>query len=363
MACCLGDDGQQGATRSERLADSDYVAGEAETSELAKRAASLPWSGVCRGAAGMTSIAFVTKSYEPDRARCELLCRSIEQLAPGAHHWIIVDARDRPAFRSLEGPSTRVITTEELLPRRAWKLDLHGLGIDKNIWLSRRTRPMRGWLVQQLAKLAISRVADEDVLIHADSDVVLFRPFDADVLRGDGQSFPLYRIPAVVDERLPKHVRWHRTAERLLGLERRPLPLPDYIGGLVPWRRDVVRALLDEIARGSRRDWVQALASARELSEYILYGRFVDDLLGKTSGSPPQCPSLCHCYWGSSPITNSALDEFIGASAPSEIGVMVSAVAGMDPATYAEVFERRWREAASERPRAQLVPRGEVSDS
>jgi hypothetical protein len=311
----------------------------------------------------MASIAFVTKSYEPDRARCELLCRSIELLAPGAHHWIIVDARDLPAFRSLEGPSTRVVRTEELLPRRVWKLELHGLGIDKNIWLGRGTRPMRGWLVQQLAKLAISRVADEDILIHADSDVALIRRFDADLLQGEGQSFPLFRIPAAVDERLPTHVRWHRTAERLLGLEHRPLPLPDYVGGLVPWRRDVVCALLDEIAKGSRHDWVQTLARARELSEYILYGRFVDDLLGKTNGSPPSCPSLCHCYWGSSPITNSALEEFIEASAPSEIGVMISAVAGMDPATYAEVLERHWREAASERPRAQLSPRGEVSDS
>ena len=238
----------------------------------------------------MTSIAFVTKSYEPDRARCELLCRSIELLAPGAHHWIIVDARDLPAFRNLEGPSTRVVTTEELLPRRVWKLELHGLGIDKNIWLSGGTRPMRGWLVQQLAKLAISRVADEDILIHADSDVVLIRRFSADMLQGEGQSFPLFRIPAAVDERLPTHVRWHRTAERLLGLERRPLPLPDYIGGLVPWRRDVVWALLDEIAKGSRRDWVQTLASARELSEYILYGRFVDDLLGKTQRQPAAVP-------------------------------------------------------------------------
>jgi hypothetical protein len=311
----------------------------------------------------VTSIAFVTKSYEPDRARCELLCRSIELLAPGAHHWIIVDARDLPAFRSLEGPSTRVVTTEELLPRRVWKLELHGLGIDKNIWLGRGTRPMRGWLVQQLAKLGISRVADEDILIHADSDVVLIRRFDADLLQGEGQSFPLFRILAAIDERLPTHVRWHRTAERLLGLERRPLPLPDYINGLVPWRREVVRALLDEIASRSRRDWLQTLASAWEVSEYILYGRFVDDLLGKTSGSAPTCPSLCHTLWSSSPITNSALEEFIDGSAPSEIAVCIQSNAGMDPASYVEVLERRWREAAFEGPRVQLLPRGEVSDS
>jgi hypothetical protein len=247
-----------------------------------------------------------------------------------------------------------VVVTEDLLPRRVWKLELHRLGVGKNIWLSGRTRPMRGWLLQQLAKFAISRVADEDVLIHADSDVVLIRRFDPDVLRGEHPLLPLFREPAAIDERLPAHVRWHRTAEQLLGLEPRPFPLPNYIGGLVPWRREIASALLDEIARGSSRDWMQTLASAPELSEYILYGRYVDDLLGKTSGSPPTCPSLCNCYWGPRALTNSELEEFIDASSPSEVGVMISATTGMDPAAYAKVIERRWRKADSVLPGSKL---------
>ena len=46
-----------------------------------------------------SSVAFVTKSYAPDLERCELLCRSIDALAPEAGHWIIVDRRDLAAFR------------------------------------------------------------------------------------------------------------------------------------------------------------------------------------------------------------------------------------------------------------------------
>lgn len=310
----------------------------------------------------MTSIAFVTKSYEPDRTRCELLCRSIDLLAPGSFHWIIVDARDRQAFRSLEGPNRRVILTEELLPRRVWKLELHRFGRSRNVWLSAGARPMRGWLVQQLGKLAISRVAEQDVLIHADSDVALIRRFDSEALHDAGTPFPVFRVPEAIDERLPTHILWHRTAEQLLGLERRPLPLPDYIGGLVPWRREVVSALLDEIAGRSRRDWMRTLARSSDFSEYTLYGRFVDDLLGKTRGEPPLWPSLCRCYWGESPITNTELDEFIDASAPSEVGVMISSKGGMDPASYVGVLERRWQEAASQ-PEAQPSPAGESSDS
>jgi hypothetical protein len=44
-----------------------------------------------------------------------LLCRSIQELAPGTRHWIIVDSRDRAAFRGLKNARTRIVTTEELL--------------------------------------------------------------------------------------------------------------------------------------------------------------------------------------------------------------------------------------------------------
>jgi Family of unknown function (DUF6492) len=287
------------------------------------------------------TLAFVTKTYAPDLERCRLLCRSIELLAPEARHWIIVDARDRPVFRELERQSTRVVTTEDLLPRRIRRLELYGAG--KNLWFGPRTPPVRGWLVQQLAKLAISGVATEDVLIHADSDVVLIRQFDGRTL-ADASGTGLFRVPAAVDGSMHDHVRWHRAAERLLALPARPLPLPDYIGGLVPWRRDLAVALLERIERRSGRDWMRTLTRERHLSEYILYGRFVDDGLGVDGGEGTGF-SLCHCYWGSEPLTNSELDRFIDGAAAEEVGLMVSAKAGMRPADYAEVLERRWAAA------------------
>jgi hypothetical protein len=288
----------------------------------------------------MPTLAFVTKSYAPDLERCELLCRSIELLAPSIGHWIIVDARDRDAFRHVESSTTRIMTTEELLPQRVRKLEVHGIG--KNIWVGARTAPMRGWLVQQLAKLAINLVAREDVLVHADSDVVLVRPFADGALLHDTGSLPLFRVGAAIDERLPGHVRWHRTAERLLGLRPRPLPLPDYIGGLVPWRREVAVSLLEELEARSGRDWMRTLARARDVSEYILYGRYVDDALGLSPRQLSSSRSLCRCYWGTKPLTNREFEDFIDDMSPEEVGVMVSAKAGMDPAEYGNVLERRW---------------------
>ena len=52
------------------------------------------------------------------------------------------------------------------------------------------------------------------------------------------------------------HVRWHRSAEKLLSVGRADVPLPDYISGLVPWRRESAVALLEHIERTTGRPWL-----------------------------------------------------------------------------------------------------------
>jgi hypothetical protein len=295
--------------------------------------------------AGATpSVAFVTKSYAPDRERCELLCRSIRLLAPQLHHWIIVDRRDLTVFRPLDGPRTSIVTTEDLLPRRVRRLAIFGIGAGKNLWVGARVPPMRGWLVQQLAKLAVGSVAREELLIHADSDVVLVRPFADRLLHDVADPRRPFRVDGAIGDRMPNHVRWHRTAERLLGIGARPLPLPDYIGGLVPWHRDVLADLLEHLGRRAGRGWMQELARARHLSEYILYGRFVDDVLGRadSGGQRPAAPSLCRCYWGTAPLTDAEVEGLLEEVTDAEIGVMLSAKAGMQTDEYAALLERRW---------------------
>jgi hypothetical protein len=201
---------------------------------------------------------------------------------------------------------------------------------------------MRGWLVQQLAKLAITDIAREDILIHADSDVVLIKPFREASLTSPDGSVRLFRVPDAIGEQLPNHLRWHRTAERVLGLEHRTPPLPDYIGGLVPWKRERALSLLERIQAVSGRHWMSTLAGTPHLSEYILYGRFVEDGLSELEDRPGPSLSLCHCYWGSEPLTDHELNRFIDGATEEEVAIMVSAKAGMSPTDYQGVFEERW---------------------
>ena len=100
--------------------------------------------------------------------------------------------------------------------------------------------------------------------------------------------------------------------------------------------------LLEHIERTTGRHWLRTLAAAWDVSEYILYGRFVLDVLGEDSGQYMSASSLCRDYWGPAPLPPRELEAFLDGLGPHEVAVMVSAKAGMRPADYADVLERRW---------------------
>jgi Family of unknown function (DUF6492) len=288
------------------------------------------------------TVAFVTISYGPDRDRCALLRRSMEVFAPNVEHWIVVEGPDLPLFKSLQDSKTTLVTTEEVLPLWLRRLNLQRIGVRSNIWLQARGRPVRGWLVQQLVKLALAEQMAADVVVYADSDVVLMRPFrSGSVIDPDGR-VRLYVSPGAIDEGLPEHVLWHRSAERLLGLEPMSAPMPDYITHLVPWKRENAAAMLAHIEATTGRHWLRAVAAASDVSEYVLYGRFVTEVLGENAGQYITSSSLCRDYWTTTPLSDGELAAFIDGVGPEEIGVSITAKAGMRPADYVEALERRW---------------------
>ena len=194
------------------------------------------------------TVCFVTVSYGPDRDRCALLNRSLDRLAPSVEHYIVVDRGDRRLFEGLQSARTKLVTTEEVLPLWLRRVRTRMLGVRSNIWLQTFGRPVRGWLMQQLVKLAVVEQLTTDVVVHADSDVVLLKPFTARSVSDPTGRVRLYRRADAIDENLPAHVLWHRSAERLLGLPTAPLPLADYVTSLVPWRRDNALALLEHVS-------------------------------------------------------------------------------------------------------------------
>ena len=128
----------------------------------------------------------------------------------------MVDRGDLPLFRPLQNARTTVVAKEEVLPLWVRRLDTLRIGLRSNVWFQARGLPIRGWLVQQLVKLAVAEEVRADILVHADSDVVLLRTFSVSSIVDDDGRVRLYARPDYIDEALPNHVRWHRSAERLL---------------------------------------------------------------------------------------------------------------------------------------------------
>lgn len=295
-----------------------------------------------------TTFALVTPSYRGDFERCRLLCTSIDRFVTGhAVHCLLVEDRDVALFRDLEGPRRRILAESELLPDWLRPFpDPFSLG-RRRIWtgmgaLARGLPPLRGWHAQQLRKFAVAKAIVEDVILFADSDMLFVRPFDLTSLSDDG-AIRLYRKPDAITADMARHIPWCTHACALLGLDAPDFPGPDYINNLVSWRRDRVLALLDHVESVSGRDWVSAIAQGRQFSEYMIYGYFVERVLGlEAAGHWPDARELCKVYWfGEDAAGLEGLASFEEVLEPWQVAVGVQSFIGESLDRISALFERQ----------------------
>jgi hypothetical protein len=277
----------------------------------------------------LPALAIVTPSYAADHARCKLLCESLDAMADSPfRHYILVADHDLPLFAPLAGPRRVVIPDADLLPRwmRAIRRPFDKLG--RHVWIStdirKQIRPLSGWHVQQLRKLAAARLVDEDVIVMADSDSVFIRPFGASSFMRDG-AVRLYRKPAAITGMLPEnptHGQWTRLAASVLGLPEPTFPADDFINNLVSWRKDHALAASRRIAEVGGAPTELVLGRAATLSEYQIYGAYargVADMAGHFASAD----ALSHTYWDGGAMDQRGLDRFMAELSPHQIALCV----------------------------------------
>jgi hypothetical protein len=178
--------------------------------------------------------------------------------------------------------------------------------------------------MQQIVKLAAAAESGADVVLLADSDVEFIRLFTPDMFVRNGV-VRFYREPKAVDERLPRHVIWHRNARTLLGLPAAAPPFDDYIASMIACDPRLVRRMLHRVTTVTGRPWPGAIAAQLHFSEWILYGVFVDEILPPESSSFASDDSRCRSYWHETPLDADEAADFAGTVRPSDIAVMISA--------------------------------------
>jgi hypothetical protein len=262
----------------------------------------------------------LTKSYTPDFELCADLSRSVRENAPEtADHNIIVPRSDLKLFGQLRSPRTHICCEQDFLPRSFIAVPLSNFTLN----LSRPFPPVRGWIMQQVIKLAAVAASEHDVVLLADSDVEFARPFTAETFVRDG-AVRFFRQPDQIDERLPRHVTWHRVARKLLGLPSAEPPLPDYISPLVAWDPALVRRMLERIATVAGRPWPSAIAGLFHFSECILYGVFVDEVVRGSAAAFASHDPLCLFHWSGVALTHETAAEFLNRMRPTDIAAMIS---------------------------------------
>ncbi len=277
----------------------------------------------------------ITPSYALDFERCQLLCRSIERfISHPVKHYVIVDQRDLPLFRQIETPNRQIHTKQSILP---WWIK--SIPSCHHVWLSLKTLPLRGWIIQQIIKIAAAQQIDADVSVLIDSDVVFVRPFDLhNLVRND--QVRLFRNPNGNDVQRKLHFKWHQSASRLLSLPDVDMTIPDYVGHIITWRRDRVLQLCQHIERVSGREWIETLANSWHLGECVLYGIFIDRILKERSGHYYDTQNICHNYWFPQALSDEQLQHFIREIHPDQVALMISAKAGMPVERYETLVEK-----------------------
>ncbi|MEL6735783.1 MAG: DUF6492 family protein [Pseudomonadota bacterium] len=308
----------------------------------------------------MPSTSLITPSYAGDFERCRLLCESVDQfVSDGSHHYVLVAAEDVDLFAPLANPRRTVVDERELLPDWLkflrvpdWLASVAPTkALDRPIWWSTGTWPMRGWHVQQLRRMAIAQHVSSDGLLYCDSDMVFVRPFEAASLwSGEkvGASLRLYCNPKGIHAGLPDggrlHMDWTRSAARLAGLELPSFPADDFINNMVSWRRDHVLALLKRIEDVSGRHWVAAIGRHRSFSECQIYGAWAQHLETTEDGSGTHWPAdfgLCQTYWSGDALDLEGLKTLLETLDPRQVALGIQSFTGTDPSLLRRlIFDR-----------------------
>lgn len=277
----------------------------------------------------------ITPTYLPDLRRAELLVESVQRCAPGLAHYLIVDHHDLRYFRHL-GDRAAIVTSEDLLP---WWI--HRMPGRRSLWLSLRSRPSRGWIVQQLLKIAAASEIAADVSIFCDSDVAFIRPFEParNLVRESDHSVALLDVEFVNDE---VHT-WTGVASTLLGLKPESVLPRGHVGNLICWRRRNVLAMIERVEQTVGGDWRTALMRRRTLSEYVLYGVHTREVLGyEHAGHHPSTAPLVKASWGVDVTDALARDQFFHDLDPATVALMIHSKDGIDPASYRAHITRYW---------------------
>ncbi|MFD4958815.1 DUF6492 family protein [Microbacterium sp. NPDC058389] len=284
------------------------------------------------------SLSLVTASYAPDFAGFERMHESlVRNSGDEVRHIVVVPDAHAELFGTIRSRRLEVRRYSAVLPRKflqtSWIATLPGMPRGFRLAAVNAARPwppVRGWIMQQLVKLAVVSELTTDVAVMIDSDVVVVRPLREGAFRTADGVVRLYRRPHGITEQMTRHLSQRRRALALLGLETTEVDSPDYISAFVSWDPALVRECLHRVEASTGRDWRTAVGASIDFSEYLTYGTYVMSLAEPSRRTNVGERSLCHSHWGTTALTMETAREFVETMPPDDIAVHVQSNSGTD---------------------------------
>lgn len=134
----------------------------------------------------MSKVAYITPTYLPDIDRFSLLRKSINVFSKNINHIALVDYKHYSQFSERFGrdDNLTLVSTKDVLPaslnsQLRLRDSVLWRGIERVAWrLWMNPGALRGWKIQQLAKIHALSELSEDVGVFLDSDIFLCQPTD-----------------------------------------------------------------------------------------------------------------------------------------------------------------------------------------
>jgi len=285
----------------------------------------------------MNPVALLTPTYGRDLEICTLLCESVDRhVTSFSRHYLLVPDCDLPLFAPLASERRIIIPASSFLPDWLRPLPRMIQRKRRQFWWSLRAKPVNGWHVQQILKIAATIALPYERFCILDSDIVFFRDFDLSRFQYPN-TIPLLKMVDAVTADQPRHSRWLETSHQLIGLPTPPFPAPDFIGHIIFWDKQTTRALAERIEAVSGMSWIEALCRTREFSEYLLYGFFVenDESAALRHSDVPKTP--CVSYWDDPTLSKDELTRLLLRANRDDVAFSIASFSGTPVTTIREV--------------------------
>lgn len=290
----------------------------------------------------MQTATFFTPSYRGDLERAVWMRRSVRRFFNGeSTHIFAVPKRDISMFQRAMGNDTALqfVTQESLVDKYFYPDALHRLTANlapSQLWRLKRHAGRPGWIIQQIAKLNCAGAVNTDAVIFLDSDLVFFRSFDLAAL-GLGQSIrTMVRItPETEGARHREHLR---TSRQLLGLAEGSTE-HTYMGYPAIWYCDWIDALQQHLQNVHSLPWQEALYQAGHISEYTLYGAFVDEVVQPANLHHKTAP-FNRIAWDHPSFDALRADALASLPPGDEISLVIQSNIGIEPSDYLDLLTK-----------------------